>query len=143
MQLCQDELPPPKPELPFIESELKRADIERLMQTAWRNFSIQDWLGSATFAASALEAVLLWGLESNASGKLYNKLHLRELVGEALNNNLIPKDTADIAHQANDARNLIHPGRGARLGIISTKGSALIALAALHRVIEHFAVKSS
>jgi hypothetical protein len=143
MEQCQDELPPPEPELPFIEDALTRANIEREIHTAWVNFSAQDWLGATTFAGAALEAVLLWALEDSEVGskdtkrkKPPNELHLSDLIDEAAKIKLISDDTAQVAHQAKDARNLIHPGLVSRSGVVCSKASALTALAGLYRVID-------
>jgi hypothetical protein len=143
MLQCQDELPPPEPELPFVRDALARANIEREMHTAWVNFSAQNWLGATTFAGAALEALLLWALESSNVGssatkkkKAPNELYLSDLIEEAGNIKLISEPTAKIARQAKDARNLIHPGLAARSDTICTKASALTAPAGLYRVIE-------
>jgi hypothetical protein len=148
MQLCHDELPPPEPELNFI-NELSRLSIEAKMVTAWRNFYVQDWLGATTFAGAALEAVLLWALEKSnvmaentKRNKAPNELHLPELIDEAERIKLLPADTILVARLAKDARNLIHAGRVARSGTPRTKASALTALAALYRVVEHLRGRS-
>jgi hypothetical protein len=145
MLQCQDELPPTEPELPFVKDALARANIEREIHTAWVNFSAQNWLGATTFAGAALEALLLWALESSNVGssdtkrkKAPNELHLSDLIDEVANIKLISDTTVKIAHQAKDARNLIHPGLVSRSGTICTKASALTALAGLYRVIEDF-----
>ncbi len=57
---CHDELPPTVPEFPFVADLDTRLDIEDHMRAAWVNFKAQEWLGAATFAGVALEAVLLW-----------------------------------------------------------------------------------
>jgi hypothetical protein len=143
MQQCEDELPPPEPELPFIEEVDRRAGIEGQIHTAWANFRAQDWLGATTFSGAALEAVLLWVIEKSSVGagvvkykKAPNEMSLYELIDAALKSKLIASETAALAHMTRDARNLIHPGKVSRSGILCTKASALTALAGLYRVVE-------
>lgn len=138
MAQCQDELPPPEPELPFIDDQDVRAGIQSQMSTAWNNFRNRDWLAATTFAGSSMEAVLLWALkQSGAQGKKSpDDLTLSDMIDLAMTKKLISADTATIAHQSKEARNLIHPGKVAREGVSCTKASALTGLAGLHRAIE-------
>jgi hypothetical protein len=136
---CQDEIPPPEPELPFIDESKTRAGIQSQMSTAWNNFNTSDWLASTTFAGSAMEAVLLWALKKSGvrdKRKSLDELTLSELIDVAKNEDVISESTATIAHQSKEARNLIHPGKVAREGVSCTKASALTGLAGLYRVIE-------
>jgi hypothetical protein len=119
MNQCQDQLPPPQPELPFIDDIDKRKGIEDQIRTTWTNFDTQEWLGASTFAAAAVEAVLLWALEKTGTEdpkKDLNDLYLSELIDLAAKALLIGDETATVAHMAKDARNLIHPGKVARSG---------------------------
>ena len=140
MQQCQDRLPPPEPELPFIDNSDRRAGIESQMHAAWRNFETQTWLGAKTFAAAALEAILLWVLETKVPPKSLKKrpndMVLFDLVEGTKGAALITDETATLAHMARDARNLIHPGKVARSGVECSKASALTAFAGLYRVVE-------
>jgi hypothetical protein len=142
LRRCQDETPPPEPELPFISDLERRAGIQAQMHASWVDFAASEWLGSTTFAGASLEALLLWALESLSSdrqgknSKPPNELSLQQMIDEALARGLIKADTATKSHFARDARNLIHPGRVSRLGGSCSKASALTALAALYNVIE-------
>ncbi|KJC57524.1 hypothetical protein UP10_28505 [Bradyrhizobium sp. LTSPM299] len=73
MQLCHDELPPPEPELPFIDDEARRVGIENQIAAAWASFGSRTWLGATTFAGAAMEAVLLWALQRSAPEKILRK----------------------------------------------------------------------
>jgi hypothetical protein len=139
MQLCQDELPPPEPELPFIDDEARRVGIENEITAAWASFNSRTWLGASTFAGAAMEAVLLWALQRSASEKTFTKAKLVELINAAAAARLISQETATIAHAARDARNLVHPGKVAETGVSCSKASSLTALAGLYRVIEDLA----
>jgi hypothetical protein len=148
MQQCQDELPPPEPELPFIEDVDRRAGIEDQLNTAWSNFRAQNWLGAATFAGAASEAILLWAVEKSTSfgrakfKKPPNEMTLFELIDESRKSELISNDVATLAHMTRDARNLIHPGKVSRSGVSCTKASALTALAGLYRIVEEIKTSS-
>ena len=61
---------------------------------------------------------------------------LFELIEVASNTELISDNAKALAHMTKDARNLIHAGRVARLGISCTKASALTAMAGLYTVAE-------
>ncbi len=143
MQLCQDELPPPEPELPFIDDEARRVGIEKEIAAAWASFNSRTWLGASTFAGAAMEAVLLWALQRSASEKTFTKAKLVELIDAAAATRLISQETATIAHAARDARNLVHPGKVAETGVSCSKASSLTALAGLYRVIEDLAKGSA
>jgi hypothetical protein len=139
MQLCHDELPPPQPELPFIDDEARRAGIENEIAAAWASFHSRTWLGATTFAGAAMEAVLLWALERSAPEKNFAKTRLVDLINAAADAQLIAPETATIAHAARDARNLVHPGKVAETGVSCSKASSLTALAGLYRVIADLA----
>jgi hypothetical protein len=138
MKRCQDALPPNKPELPFITDPDRRASIEEKIRAAWIDFEAQEWLGATTFAGSALESMLLWAVETAKVGtkKAPNDMVLSELIDVATHAALITSNAEKLAHMAKDARNLIHPGRVARLGVSCSKATALTAMAALFTVVE-------
>jgi hypothetical protein len=139
MLLCHDELPPPEPELPFIDDELRRVGIENQIAAAWASFSSRTWLGATTFAGAAMEAVLLWALQRSTPDKTFTKTTLSELINAAAATKLISGETATIARAARDARNLIHPGKVAQTGVSCSKASSLTAMAGLYRVIDDLA----
>jgi hypothetical protein len=60
---------------------------------------------------------------------------LGEYINGAEQLGLIANDTAALARQAQDFRNLIHPGRSVRLGTSCDMGSSLAALAAVELVV--------
>ncbi len=139
MQLCHDALPPPEPELPFIDDLNRRGTIQDKIRAAWTNFHAQEWLGATTFAGSALESMLLWVLDTSGTKprkKAFNEVHLPELIDAAAAAKLISAEAAQLAHMAKDARNLIHPGREERLGVSCNKASSLKAIAALYTLAE-------
>src|SRR3712207_7912535 len=50
---------------------------------------------------------------------------------------LITAELATIGSQVQHFRNLIHPGREQRLAQTNTRGTATVAVGAMHRLIEH------
>ena len=139
MMRCQDEIPPPEPELPFVDDDA-RPPIQGMMSTAWRNFDSHDWLGATTFGGAAMEAVLLWALKNKrlevSRKKSLDDQRLPDLIEGARSARLIFEETAMLALQTKEARNFIHAGKVAREGPC-TKASALTALAGLYRVIQN------
>jgi hypothetical protein len=138
MKRCQDKLPPPEPELPFITDTDVRLGIDDRIHAAWTDFNAREWMGATVLAAVALEALLLWALKqaslADASKGNLDKLLLHELIDIALKNRLIDESTAQHARLAKDARNLLHPGKALRSGEACNKTTALTALAAVYRL---------
>jgi hypothetical protein len=133
---CSDYLPPPKPEVPFITDDAIRSGIETEIHNAWASFHAAAWLSAMTVAAAAMEAILLWKLNQKNPGQSLNRSRLVELIEKAHKAGLISDQTAQIAHAARDARNLVHPGKVAETGKASSKALALTTMAGLYRVIE-------
>lgn len=140
MKECRDEVPPPQPELPFISDADIRLGIEDRIRAAWTDFGANEWMGSTVFAASALEALLLWALKRNSQARRHKRpldeLHLADLIQLAADNRIVDATAQQQALLAKDARNLIHPGKALRSGQECNKATSLTALAAVYRVID-------
>ncbi|WP_271596723.1 MULTISPECIES: hypothetical protein [unclassified Bradyrhizobium] len=140
MRLCQDELPPAEPLLPFIQDADIRLGIEDRIRASWIDFNAQEWMGATVLAGAALEALLLWGLKNRPVAKSpvkrLDELHLGELIRYAADNGIIGEGTKNQVGLAKDARNLVHPGRALRSGEACNKTTALTAFAAVYRVID-------
>jgi hypothetical protein len=139
MMKCHDELPPPEPELPFIDDDDVRLGIEDRLRASWTGFNAREWMGATVFAGAALEAILLWAMKHAPAGKSKksaDQLHLADLIRFAADNKIISTDAERQAGLAKDARNLIHPGRAIRSGEACSKATSLTAIAAVYRVIE-------
>jgi hypothetical protein len=138
MSRCRDELPPPEPELPFIENTDIRLGIEDRIRAAWTDFNAHEWMGATVLSGAALEALLLWALKSGRPSELVSpdldRLRLAQLIDLAVSDSLITEATGTQARLAKDARNLIHPGRALRSGESCNKATALTSLAAVYRV---------
>lgn len=74
-------------------------------------------------------------LVAGTSKKPLAEWSLGEYIYGAEQLGLIENDTAALAGQAQNFRNLIHPGRSVRLGTNCDKGSGLAALAAVELVV--------
>jgi hypothetical protein len=159
MAACPDEAPAPGTrELQFITDADLRQSIRLDMSAASSNLAQGEWKGATVLAGAAVEALLLWALQerdrkqagSVAAGvaalrpKTFNRdpgpdlegpgWHLHEYVEVAAHLKLIEDDTATQVRLAKNFRNLIHPGRAARLNQKCDRATALGALAAVEAV---------
>jgi len=155
---CPDEAPAPgTTELAFIAYADLRESIRLDMSTAHSDLAEGEWKGATVLAGSATEALLLWALQEEekqkagtlgavvaalVGSKVLTKnpggdpeaWGLHEYVEVARHLDLIEDDTAKLIRLAKDFRNLIHPGRAARLGQKCDRATALGALAAVEAV---------
>jgi hypothetical protein len=155
MAKCPDEASTPTTtELLFIDDTQLRESIRRDISAANQDMVNGEWKGATVLAGSATEALLLWGIEQKAgsvaaavkalvaAGTLPKKPHSNpeqwtfiELIEVALQLTLITARTATQARLGKDFRNLIHPGRAARLGQVCDRATALSALAGVEHVV--------
>jgi hypothetical protein len=135
---CRDKLPEPASELPFIKEANVQHGIQDQIAAAWTDYQAQEWMGATVFAGAALEAILLWAVKMHGQvpAAKADKMVLGELIQAAATVNLINAGTASQASLAQDARNLVHPGRVARTGVACSKATALTAHAGLFAVIQ-------
>jgi hypothetical protein len=156
---CPDEAPAPgTTELAFITDPDLRDSIRRDISSANQNMVHGEWKGATVLAGSAAEALLLWAIQEAerqktgaikaataslvSSGTLANapnsnpeRWNFVELIEVGLGLGLITTETATQARLGKDFRNLIHPGRTARLGQVCDRATALSALAAAEHVV--------
>jgi hypothetical protein len=136
--------------LSFITDTQLRESIRSDIAFANRAFSGGEWKAATVLAGAATEALLLWVITSkkaaaereNARKTVIpkalsdpNKWDLDGYIKIAQELALIEDETAKQASLAKDFRNLIHPGRSARLSKVCDKGTAHSALAALELVL--------
>ena len=156
---CPDQFPSPTTtELTFIPEADLRASIRLDISAANQDLAEGKWKGATVLAGSAIEALLLWALQERekskpgevctAVGALVGQTlhrdpgsdlegqgwHLHEYLKVAAHLKIITDDTAALVRLAKDFRNLIHPGRAARLGQKCDRSTALAALAAVEAV---------
>jgi hypothetical protein len=112
--------------------------IQNQIAAAWTDYQAQEWMGATVFAGAALEAILLWAVKTHSKVPVAraDKMGLGELIQAAATANLINTGTASQAGLAQDARNLVHPGRVARTGGACSKVTALTAHAGLFAVLQ-------
>jgi len=156
--LHDDVFGPASADLPFIADKELRDSLRVDIASANRSLSVADWKGCTVVAGSVVEALLLWALEvhkAKAPGDVaavVKSLHpavltqqpptdilrwgLHELTEVTHALTIITSTTAAQCRIAKDFRNLIHPGRAARLSLKPTLGTSLSALAAIEHVIE-------
>ncbi len=151
---CPDQVPSPSTtRLLFITDPDLRESIRQDITAANQDSMNAEWKGATVLAGSATEALLLWGVRKQgsfaaaikalvAAGTLSQRPHSNperwtfiELIEVAHQLGLITLETAIQARLGKDFRNLIHPGRAARLGQVCDRATALSALAAVEHVV--------
>ena len=154
---CADEFPPPTTtELLFIKDQKLRDNIRQDIGAATRALNNDEWKAATVLAGAAIEALLHWRLQEPAPGfaaaqtaatalaasqkikhpdKNIDRWELHQFIEVAAHLKLLTPDTSSAAKLAQNFRNLIHPGRAARLAQTCDRATALSALAALEHVI--------
>jgi hypothetical protein len=154
---CSDEYPPPATtELLFIKDVDLRDNIRRDLSAVNRALNNFEWKASTVLAGATIEALLHWRLQEappslvevqNAikvlvtAGRInsphadMDRWELHHFIEIAADLNLIKPDTANAANLARSFRNLIHPGRAARLAQTCDRATAYSAVGALEHVI--------
>ena len=151
---CPDEAPSPGTTgLDFVADPRLRASIRLDISAAESNLANGEWKGATVLAGAAVEALLLWAIQNHelrnagAAARAGNALvaagmfdrspnadperwDLHQYTEVAAHLALITAPTAAQVRLARDFRNLIHPGRAARVGQTCDRATALAALAA-------------
>lgn len=158
LKLCPDQLPSPATAtLTFIGDVQLRDTIRLDISAANSDLVNGEWKGATVLAASATEALLLWAIqeaEARTPGRISTAVaalvpsplkrkpdanpeswDFIELIEVARHLRQIKDDTATQSRLCKDFRNLIHPGRAARLAQACDRGTALAALAAVELVV--------
>lgn len=154
---CSDQYPPPTAtELLFIKDDELRENIGRDVGATSRALNNAEWKAATVLAGATIEALLHWRLQQPLPGDAAVEEAVAELVATkgmsrpdknidwwglhhfievAAHLGLIKSDTIVAAKLAENFRNLIHPGRAARLAQNCDKGTAHSAIGALEHVI--------
>jgi hypothetical protein len=148
--LPDEQIPAATVGLLFIKDPQLRESIRGDIAFATQAFSGGEWKAATVLAGAAAEALLLWAITQrksrseveNARVALFpkeskdpNKWDLDKYIKVARETALIEHETATQATLAKDFRNLIHPGRSARLAKVCDRGTALSALAAVALIV--------
>jgi len=137
--------------LAFIEDAPLRESIRGDIAFADQAFGGGEWKAATVLAGAVAEALLLWAITAKSteakvkaaarsasvrnSSADPNNWGLDEYIKVARALDLIKDNTAKQAALAKDFRNLIHPGRSARLKEVCDRGTALSALAAVELIV--------
>ena len=152
---CSDEYPPSTTtELMFIKDDELRESIRQDIGNASRALIDNEWKAATVLAGAAIEALLHWRLKDPTPGPAAVQSAVRSLTGTkkmpfsdidrwdldqfievAVQLRLIEPDTSTAAKLAKNFRNLIHPGRAARLAQSCDRATAYSAIGALEHVI--------
>jgi len=154
---CPDEYPPPSTtELLFIKDDELRESIRRDAGAANRALNNAEWKAATVLAGATIEALLHWKLQEPPlnSATIQNAVTalvaakkcdqpnndfapwgLHHYIVVAAHLDVIKADTSNAARLAQNFRNLIHPGRAARLNQTCDRATAYSAIGALEHVI--------
>jgi hypothetical protein len=154
---CPDEHPPSATtELLFINDAALRENIRRDVGASIRALHNAEWKAATVLAGATIEALLYWRLQEPspgptavqaavtalvASGTIskpdsnIDRWELHHFIEVAGHLNLLKPDTCSAARLARNFRNLIHPGRAARLAQTCDRATAYSAIGALEHVI--------
>jgi hypothetical protein len=151
---CPDEAPAVQTTgLEFLPDDGFREGLRTDMSSANSALMSHEYKAATVLAGSVVEALLLWALvaegEQNVRAKIgksapmkgLNEWLLGQMIPAAHACRIISDDTRKQAELAQNFRNLIHPGRQARLQEICDRGTAHGALAAVERVAGDLAKK--
>jgi hypothetical protein len=135
-----------------------RAALHRDLGEVNHALSNGEWKAATVLAGSVVEALLLWALQNrrteaeiirSAATRLGRKIDLRrrpleawnlsELIEYAEATEVITSETKAGADLGKDFRNLIHPGRAARLSKQCDRSTALFAVGAVEAVMANLA----
>ena len=148
--LSDQQIPEATTGLPFIADAPLRESIRADIAFANQALNGGEWKATTVLAGAAAEALLLWAITTKKTktevgaarsatipkaSSNPNDWGLDEYIKVAHNLALIRDNTAKQADLAKGFRNLIHPGRSARLKEVCNKGTAHSALAALELVL--------
>lgn len=142
-------------ELDYISDIKLRDNIWGDISGVRRALANQEWKAATVLAGSAIEALLLWSLSAKSEvdikdvvtslitsgifdkkpAKLKENWNLYQYIFVCQELELISDKTKTQALLAKDFRNLIHPGRYARLGQICDRGTAFTAVAGIENVL--------
>jgi hypothetical protein len=154
---CPDEYPPSTTtELLFIKDGALCENIRRDLGAAHRALNNAEWKAATVLAGATIEALLHWRLQEPSPGTAavqaavtalvaggtiskpdsnVDRWELHHFIEVASQLNLLKPETCSAARLARSFRNLIHPGRAARLGQTCDRATAHSAIGALEHVV--------
>lgn len=153
---CPDDAPAPQVErLTFIKDVPFRRSLETDLDGVDRALAGREWKAATVLGGAVVEALLLWAVQQRPAeirpaiqnamnagdlkkdpGPDPETWHLSDYVAVARELKILKPDSATQARLLTAFRNLIHPGRVARMGTACNRATALAAQAAIAFVIE-------
>lgn len=155
---CPDEFPRESTSLlEFITDDDLRLTLRNDLGAANRALANNEWKAATVLGGSVIEALLLQALQSRSQDEVgqaaarafaaqsikkrldVNSMlswYLSDYIEVAVQLNIIGSDTANQLRLAKDFRNLIHPGKTARLGQNCNRGTALSAIAGIELLLQ-------
>ena len=146
----------------FIADPELRDSIRQDIGAATRALNNNEWKAATVLAGVAIEALLHWRLQEPSPGaakvdgvvtaltgtrKLsftdIDRWDLDQFIEVAAHTDLFTEDTCSAARLAKNFRNLIHPGRAARLAQTCDRATAYSAIGALEHVIRDLTPRPS
>jgi hypothetical protein len=140
-----DSVPAPETKsFEFIQDGSLRDNLRLDLSGAASALRNSEWKAATVLSGSVIEALLLWelmehGRDDEPTLQSISKKHLEEwdfhhYLEAAKKLECLSPTTIDVAKQAKDFRNLIHPGRAHRLGTACDLGTAHVAVGAADHV---------
>jgi len=150
MVACPDEAPSPSTlELSFIPDAALRDSIRADISSANSALRNGEWKAATVLGGAVIEALLLWAIGERAArgiaiparshGRPLDRWDLHDFVEAAHQLRIINDAARAQADLAREFRNLIHPGRAERLGLVCDRGTALSAVAAVEHIVRDLA----
>lgn len=166
LQKCPDEAPAEHvPGLDFLKDAELAAVLRQDITTAHTALSNGEFKAACVMASSVVEALLLWGLKrkdaatpgavaasvtawttatgakppSNPDPEHWTFYPLLNVARRIAPDPLLTNATANLAESMNEFRNLIHPGRAARLSLKPTLGMAHVAVGVMRQAADELA----
>jgi len=147
--LPDQQIPAPTADLQFIKDAPLRESIRADIAFANQALSNAEWKAATVLAGAAAEALLHWAITrkkasevegaraavNSPASKNPDAWNLDGYIKVAKHLALIEDETEKQANLAREFRNLIHPGRSARLAKVCDRGTALSALAAVEFIV--------
>jgi hypothetical protein len=147
--LPDEQVPAATAGLPFITDVQLRESIRGDIAFANQAFNGGEWKAATVLAGAAAEALLHWAITrkkpsdvegaraavNSSASKNLDVWNLDVYIKVAKHLALIEDETGKQADLAREFRNLIHPGRAARLAKVCGRGTALSALAAVEFIV--------
>lgn len=155
---CPDESSPlNSTELSFVTDSAIRDGLLLDLEASRSALLNNEWKAATVLAGSLVEALLLWAIRQKKPAEIQSGVqsaklaknppsdtlewNLNQYLEVAAALDIIDPETAQQTKVAKDFRNLIHPGRALRKGLICDRGTALSTSAAVELVMRDLKIR--